>query len=287
MKSRFFQMPIALSAGVVLLWGAASGLNAAEIVAAEVVTKPAEVTATPAPLSVSANEVLKLVHAKLNEETIVAYIAGSSTPHRLTATEIISLRSQGVSERIITAMLVHQNENRGGPGRTAPPQYATEAGPTPAPGQAVNPDGSPAVANPTVVVQAPPTYVETEPNYVPYYDYPVSPVYPPVYSSYYSYYPYYPYYSYYGYRSPGVSLAFGFGRGYHGGAFHGGNHFVGGGFHGPVGGGFHGGPTGGGFHGGPGGHGGPVGGGGGSHPGGGGPGGGSHGGGGGAGHGHH
>ncbi len=189
--------------------------------AASVSADPAPTTGTAAAtpsLPFGATEVLKLVKAKVGDDTIVAYINHAPIGYSLSASDLIYLRSEGVSEPVMSAMLTH-----------ARPVDSVASAPAPAQLTASTP-------GPVIVQQAPPTttYVQSAPVVVTA---------PPTVVYDYSYYPYYGYgYGYYGprYYGPGVSLSFGFGgRGYYGGGYHG---YYGGGYRG----GFHGG---GGFHG--------------------------------------
>ncbi|MFZ0827366.1 MAG: hypothetical protein WAO02_08070 [Verrucomicrobiia bacterium] len=172
----------------------------------------------------STAQILKLEQAKISDDTIIAYIKNSGNSYNLDATQIISLRQQGVSDAVLTAML---SQPRGAvaaatvpmPSTPAPQVASTAVAPGPA-------TYSTATVAPTV------TYVQTVPTtyyYQPYY---------------------YPSYGYYGWPYPAVSLSFGWG-GYWGGGWHGGSGWHGGG--GWNGGGGHGG---GGWNGGGGGHGG-------------------------------
>ena len=189
MKNRIFPKLPAVLVGVALL---SSGLMSA-------------VSADSAPtLPYGASEVLKLVNAKVGDDTIVAYISHAPTGYTLSASDLVYLRSQGVSDGVLSAMLTH-----------ARPAESTTAAPAP-----VQVAAAPAPA--AVVVQAPPTttYVQSAPVVVAA---------PPTVVYDYGYYPYYYGPRYYG---PGLSLSFGFGgRGYYGGGYRGGFH-GGGGFHG-------------------------------------------------------
>lgn len=219
MKYRLFPKSLAAFAAITLLSQPSSGW-AAEETAASPAVRTTETPGTPAPLSPAANEVLKLVHAKIADDTIVAFIGSSTTSYHLSAAEIISLRTQGVSDQVLTAMLARRNSERPAPRAPVPtseaPQVAAERPPTPAPapGQTVYPGGAPAPQPAPTYVQAAPTYVQTVPTYVPA---------PTVYYSpapYYSYYPYGYGYGGYGYRYgiglPALSFSFGFGGHGHG-----------------------------------------------------------------------
>jgi hypothetical protein len=152
-----------------------------------------------------ATEVLKLTQAKVEDDTIRAYIANSKASYSLTADQIIYLKQQGVSTASLNAML---NQPKSEPAAPATAAYNT----------------APAAQPTTTVVQTVPatTYYYSDPYYYP------------------AYYP-----AYYGWGYPAVSLSWGWrggwgdGGGWHGGG--GGWHGGGGGWHGGGGGGWHGG----------------------------------------------
>jgi hypothetical protein len=182
-------------------------------------TNAAAVNATaPVTLSKSAQDILKLSKASIAEDTIITFIENSERFYALGVQEILYLRQEGVSDRVITAML---KQRASGPAQivqpVALPAPAAESAPAPEP--AVNPQE--ATASTTQTATAPPavTYVPTSPVYVA----------PPAYYG-------YPYWGYYGRPYPAFSLSFGFG-GYYGGHYggyyggHYGGHYGGGGHH--------------------------------------------------------
>jgi hypothetical protein len=180
---------------------------------------PAEVAA-PNPASQvklpdGARDVLNLSAAHVSEDTIVSFIEASGADYGLNAAEIISLRQQGVSDRVITTMLNHRREVAEAHARVAARAKADAAASSSrATAQDTQPEANPVQ---TVTVAAAPStvYVASPP--------------PPVYYDYYDYYPRYR--GYYGYSYPALSFSFGFGSGHHGGGYHGGG-FHGGGSHG-------------------------------------------------------
>ena len=181
------------------------------------------------------DDVLKLCRGQVNEDVVVAYVQSSGIPFSLSANDIVYLKQQGVSDRIVGAMLDQKNRYLAANQNVVPAQNYQQQ------------DNSQAQA-PVTYVQPPSSSVYVVPNTsaYPYYDYGYDPYY---YSS-------YPYYG--GYYGPAFGLSFRFGdRGFHGrgfgghdfgrGGFSGGHSFGHGGFgvsHG--GGGFH--ASGGGFH---------------------------------------
>ena len=155
---------------------------------------PAAVSTTPvAPVQLSENaaEVLKLTRAKINDDTILAFIQNSRSSYGLNTSAIVYLHNEGMSDRIITAMLNREQKLVAAP--WSAPQTAA-ASVAPAAGS-MNPGNAQYAQAPATYAQAaPPSTVYVVPDSVPYYYYPD-----------YSYYPYYYYY-------PGVSLSFGFGN---------------------------------------------------------------------------
>ena len=151
-------------------------------------------------------DVLKLSRAQVGDEITINYVRNSGTIYTLGPQEIVYLRSQGVSDNVINAMIDQ---------RKVVPQA------TPAP-QAPAIANAPQMANAAVAPVAP-DYSQVAPVYS---ESPASTVYvmpPPTYS-----YPYYGYPYYYG--GPVISFGYGWGGYYgyhcyyghgHGGYYHG------------------------------------------------------------------
>ena len=181
---------------------------------------PATTQATPQ-LSYGVADVVQLAHANVSEDIIVNYVQNSGNAYGLDANQIMYLKQQGVSDRVVNAML--DQRSRVAASQAATPQNNTDTGYAPT---------ATVVAQPTVTYAQPgpasSVYIIPDTQTYNYYGY-----------SYPYYYPYY--YGYYGW--PGVSFSFGY-RGYYGGRsyYHGGFY---GGWHG--GGGWH---SSGGWHGG-------------------------------------
>jgi hypothetical protein len=166
-----------------------------------------------------ARDVLNLSAAHVSEDTIVSFIDSSAANYSLNASEIIHLRDQGVSDRVISAMLNHRPEVAEARARIA---ARTEAGTTEKPSSDRAKD---------MERETPPAQMTTAPAQTSTVYAAPSP--PPVYYDHYGYYPCYR--GYYGYPYPAWSFSFGFGSGYYGGGHHhgrshGGSH--GGGSHG-------------------------------------------------------
>jgi hypothetical protein len=203
MKIQYFQKLLAATIAVLL----AVKVVAQDSAATTTAVAPSVSSQTAPQLSYGVPQVLQLAQAKVSDDIIVTYIHNSGTVYGLDASQIVYLRQQGVSDRVVTAMLNQRNNV---------PASADQSG-TPVPAQT-----STAVAQPTV------SYVQTIPSSSVY-------VIPDTQTYNYDAYYYQPYYyPYYGWPYPGVSLSFGFGGrfggGFHGGGFRGGS-FHGGGWH--------------------------------------------------------
>jgi len=187
--------------------------------AAQPAAAPAPAATSPATpqLSYGVAEVVQLAHANVSEDIIVNYVQNSGNGYGLDANQILYLKQQGVSDRVVNAMLAQRS------------RVAAQATP-PGNSDTANAPTATVVAQPTTYVQpasSSTVYVIPDTQTYDYYAYYYHPY-------------YYPYYGYYGW--PAVSFSFGYG-GYYGGyrgGWHGGGgwHYSGGG-HG--GGGWHGG----------------------------------------------
>ena len=121
----------------------------------------------PAKLSWGVPDILKLAEAQIGEDAIVAYIQGSGRIYNLSVEEIVYLRSRGVSDRVITAMLEQRKrladkmpQSPPAPPPTFMPPQTPPATPPPQPA----PPPQPTYVASAPVYVAPPTYV--------YYSYP-------------------------------------------------------------------------------------------------------------------
>lgn len=194
--------------------------NPAVNVSADVATPAPVISSTPPvvvpKLPYGVEDVLKLSHANVGEDIILNYVRGSGTIYNLGPKEIVYLRDQGVSEKVINAMLDQRKRA----------EVATQAPATAVPTQ-VQPNevAAPANADATSANATPsatggPVY--TDPNGT----YAQAPLTPPASSTYVI--PYAPtYYAPYGYSYPyyggwyGPSIVFGFGGGYYGHGYYG------------------------------------------------------------------
>jgi len=167
--------------------------------ASTAVTAPA-----PTKLPYGVEDVLKLTHAQISEEIILNYVRNSGTIYNLSPQDIVYLRDQGVSEKVVNAMLDQRTQV----------QQAAQSAPAPVSGI----PNAPTVANAPSVPEASsvavaPTYITTpatpSASSVTVIPYPAATY--AYYGPYGYYYPYsYPYY-YGGWYGPSVSFAFGFG----------------------------------------------------------------------------
>jgi len=230
-----------------------ASLGAASLVAlsatAQTSAPATAATSTPAPtetaavkLPYGADDVLKLSRAQVSEDVTLNFIRNSGTIYNLAPKDIVYLRNEGVSDRVINTML---DQRKNVPAETAA-QPAPASAPA-APQTAVYPDANAAAAAQASVQYAPtyvqpaPVYVQPEPTYAP-----ASTLYVIPYSSPgYGYPGYTPYYYGSSYRYNGPSVVFGFGYG--GGGYRGGCY--GGHYGGYRGGGHYGGGSYGGSHG--------------------------------------
>ena len=193
---------------------------------------PAAADSAPVKLPYGVEDVLKLSRAQVGEDVILNYVHNSGTIYSLVPNDIVYLRNEGVSDRVInTLMDQRQSVPAQAAAQTAPP------GASDAPQAPVRPDASAAAAAQASPQYAPayapaaPVYIEPPPTYDP-----ASTVYVIPYSGGgYGYANSYPYYSggYYGYCAPSVVVGIGYGRGggyrghyggYHGG-YRGGGHY--------------------------------------------------------------
>jgi hypothetical protein len=212
---------------------------------------PVPAVSAPATLPYGAGDILKLSRAQVGEEVTLNFIRNSGTIYNLAPNDIVYLHNEGVSDRVISAML---DQRRNVPADMAA-QTAASSAPASAPAPVYQDPNAAAAAQASAqyYAQPAPAYAQPEATYAP-----ASTVYTVPYSSP-DYYPYYyggyPYYygGYPYYYGPSVAIGFGFGGGGYYGGHYGGYHggYYGGGHYG---GGYHGGGSGGGGHGGSGGH---------------------------------
>ncbi|HEV2207833.1 MAG TPA: hypothetical protein VG167_03610 [Verrucomicrobiae bacterium] len=95
-------------------------------------------SAAPEPLPYGVLDVLKLSQAHVGDGIIVNYILNSGTIYHLTPNDILYLRSQGVSDPVLNAMLSQRQraEAAAAAQNAEAAQAASAMGSAPAPGQA-------------------------------------------------------------------------------------------------------------------------------------------------------
>ncbi len=199
------------------LLAASAQFATAQIAVANNPSAPTADQSATVQVSAGTAEILKLSAAHVGDDAIVAYIGTSGNSFTLGVNDIIYLKNQGVSDRVITAMLNQSKHTVDVTVQTAP-ATTTTAPAVQAPASVyANAPGTQyqyaPVAQQTAYAQTAPatTYVVPSTTYA---SYPAS--------YYYSSYPYaygygYPYYG--GYCSSGLSvgIGIGFGGGYCGG----------------------------------------------------------------------
>lgn len=137
MRKRTFTGPRLAVIG--LMVGALSAMNVTAQDSSKA-TPPSESLATatvsqtsPVQLSPGVPEVLKLVQSKIGDDTIMAFINNSGTTYSLGVSEIIYLREQGASDKVITAMLNQRSKPPVATASVAPAQSpATDVATAPA-----------------------------------------------------------------------------------------------------------------------------------------------------------
>ena len=266
MKNAHFYLRLALLTGSLFfmpLWSSlAADTNANALDAT--VSQPAATTApvvskvaAPLKLPYGVDDVLKLSRAQIGEQIIVNYVQSSGTVYNLASKDIVYLKTQGVSDNVISAMLTQRSRLE--LAAQSAQAHATTAPNGPPPSDATTVPTVPSYFDSNAAYAEAPLTPPTSSTYVIPYS-AANPYYGPYSYSYSPYADWGPYYG--GYWGPSVAFGFGFGgrgvfrdgrAGFHGG--HGsfaGRGGGGGGFRGGGGGGFRGG-GGGGFRGGGGG----------------------------------
>ncbi len=179
----------------------------------------AAATAAPEKLPYGVADVLKLSRAQISEDIIVNYVQNSGTIYNLSSQDIVYLHEQGVSDRVVSAMLTQSRRTSDAASATVAAQPAAAA---------PEPVAAPVYTEPAAVApEAAPAYEQTAVAGSTVYVIP----YPGATAAYYGYYRAYPSYPgpyyYGGYYGPVVSFGFGYGgyRGYHGGHGYYGGHY--------------------------------------------------------------
>lgn len=125
---------------------------------------PATADAAAAKLPYGAEDVLKLSRAQVSEDITLNFIHNSGTIYNLAPKDIVYLRNEGVSDRVINAML---DQRKHVPAETA--TQAALANAAAAPQGPVSSDAgvAPAPQYAPTYVQPMPVYVQPEPTYTP------------------------------------------------------------------------------------------------------------------------
>ena len=194
MKSSGFPRRLAVIAGLL-------SVSISAAIAADSAVSSAD--AAPPRLPYGVDDVLKLSRSQVSEDIIQNYIANSGTVYNLTPNEIVYLRNEGVSDRVINAMVDQRKRLT---------EVAAQKAPQPSPAPAIDYTAAYGAG----YAAAPPVYTAPAPTYVQ----PASTLYvmsyPQAASSYYG--AYYPYYSggYYPYYNGGYySRCYPYNRGYY------------------------------------------------------------------------
>jgi len=128
MKTKISKVPLLISMGGVLCC-APLLLSAAEVsatVSAPVPVAPApesnpvavsppvsasvNVTDSAAPLPYGVADIVKLTRAQVSEDVILSYVQNSKSAFSVTPDDIVRLRNEGVSDRVINSMLDHHTK---------------------------------------------------------------------------------------------------------------------------------------------------------------------------------
>src|SRR5882672_3316133 len=180
----------------------------AEVPTQAVVTAPAP----SAPASISTEkvdsaklpygvaDVVKLSRSQVSEDVILSYVQNSGIAYSLSPDDIVRLRNEGVSDRVINSMLDQHKK------AMEVAQRAADPAPVYRDNRTDSASGYSASETAAAPVQGPVVEAPLTPSGSPAY---VIPYRPTTYSAY-GYYPY-PYYSPYYYGGPVVSFRFGFG----------------------------------------------------------------------------
>jgi hypothetical protein len=163
MKSRIFWKPT-MAVAVMALCS-----QIAPVLLAQTSNQAPASEARTVQLSSGVQEILKLGRGKVGDEVIIAFIVNSGKIYHLSASEILYLREQGVSDQVLTAML-SAGQNVATTAAQAAPQPVANPAPTGPTADWVNSSPQPAPAAtqfaPAYVAAAAPVYVQPSPVYV-------------------------------------------------------------------------------------------------------------------------
>jgi hypothetical protein len=173
MKTRTSRIGLVLSVGAVSLTTlAAVAQSSASDAASTAAPTSAASESTSVKLPYGADEVLKLSRAQVGEDVTLNYIQNSGTIYNLSPKDIVYLKSEGVSDRVINAMM---DQRKNVPAAAAAEAALQAQASVPVGSIAPSPDASSASAATPVYAPAPvyvqpvpvPVPVQSEPDYVP------------------------------------------------------------------------------------------------------------------------
>ena len=148
MNARYFPSAVLTAATLALV------VRLANPAAAQEAAAPSSAPSSPATstaavwLSSGAEEILKLTRAKINDDVTIAFVQYNGRRFNLTASDIVYLRKEGVSDRVLTTMLTSDSQPPPAP-QSPPPVAPAEASVASAPEYVTPPTST--------------TYVETAP----------------------------------------------------------------------------------------------------------------------------
>lgn len=219
MKNGLSTLPLFASVAVSLsiLQGFATDTASTPSTSASITAAVTATTSEPVKLPYGVEDVLKLSRAQVSDDVITTYIQNTGTIYSLGPQDIVYLKEQGVSDRIVNTMMdqrrvaneVAAQAQQQQAAAQQPSVVADNNNPVSTPAYSEAQPAAPAVTQPAasslyVIPYPSPTY----PRYSGSYYYPYGYSYPYSYS--------YPYpYSYYGYGRPVIGFRFGVGRSFH------------------------------------------------------------------------
>ena len=157
MNTRCFAA-VAIPGVAIVVWLGFVRLSAA----GETSTSSNPAAAAPVQLSSSAEDILKLSRAKVSDDVTVVFVQNSDRCYNLTASEILYLRNEGVSDRVLTAMLSQQPPVADASPASAPARTREVSAP-----EYITPPATTATVETTPVSTV---YLETTPTYYSFYD---------------------------------------------------------------------------------------------------------------------
>ena len=171
MKTRTSQIGLFLSVGAASL--VALGATAQTTAPSETATAtPTSSDAAPAKLPYGVDDVLKLSRAQISEDITLNYVKNSGTIYTLSPKDIVYLRNEGVSDKVINTMMDQRSNvpadvaNQNALQAQAAASAAAAAAPANA-GATIEQPAPVYVQPQPFCIQPTPAYVPPEPDYVP------------------------------------------------------------------------------------------------------------------------